>query len=117
MSQKNREFLNCFWDLAVNDSGTRISAVEKLLEFIEKSDDRSVDIEYTAKRLIRGISSSREAARQGFASCLTQLLSLGIIDVDYVIEGIKETTKVNCCLLIFSLFIYYVPNCVITMCR
>lgn len=34
------------------------------------------DAEYAVKRLVRGMCSSRESARQGFASCLTQVLSV-----------------------------------------
>lgn len=34
------------------------------------------DAEYAVKRLVRGMCSSRECARQGFASCLAQVLAV-----------------------------------------
>lgn len=34
------------------------------------------DAGYAVKRLVRGMCSSRESARQGFASCLAQVLSV-----------------------------------------
>ncbi|CAN0100592.1 unnamed protein product [Ectocarpus fasciculatus] len=34
------------------------------------------DAEYAVKRLVRGMCSSRECARQGFGSCLAQVLAV-----------------------------------------
>lgn len=34
------------------------------------------DSAYAVKRLVRGMCSSRESARQGFASCLAQVLTV-----------------------------------------
>lgn len=34
------------------------------------------DAEYAVKRLVRGMCSSRDSARQGFASCLAQVLAV-----------------------------------------
>lgn len=38
--------------------------------------DGAGDAEYAVRRLVRGMCSSREAARQGFASCLAQALTV-----------------------------------------
>lgn len=43
------------------------------------------DAAYAVKRLVRGMCSSRESARQGFASCLVQVLS--VLPNDAVSQG------------------------------
>ena len=73
-SKYNPEFLKCFWDLASNDELTRVNSVDNILSHI-KSGEKDTDFldevqEYTLSRLVKGLSSSRESARQGFACCL-----------------------------------------------
>lgn len=92
--QKNREFLNCFWDLAVNDAELRIQASNSLLLLLSKSESIVEDSDYTTKRLVRGLSSSRESARQGFSSCLTELMFTDRTSVKDIITAINESTKV-----------------------
>jgi hypothetical protein len=71
MDQK--EFLQVFWDLAAVPQKTRVDAVAKLLEAL-KADSGACNLEYSLKRLVRGLGSGRDAARQGFAAGLSQLL-------------------------------------------
>jgi len=40
---------------------------------LQESVDRGKEIEYVVKRLIRGLSSSRECARLGFSTVLTHV--------------------------------------------
>lgn len=93
--QRSREFLNNFWDLANEDSLKRLNASEGIIASIQESESQTSDLEYTCKRLCRGLSSSREHARQGFSMCLTELISLDFIDLDTVIVQIDETTRTN----------------------
>lgn len=97
-----REFLNCFWDLAVDEPETRNAAGKSLIGFIternedsESPDSKVSSINYAFSRLTKGLSSSRESARQGFSCCLTELLSLGVVCVDDTIIAIDEVTKVT----------------------
>ena len=87
--------LPLFWDLAAVDEAVRLAAAEKLVTAIiaaqEDADaERPVDAEacrteealftrcapvvaYTVKRLLRGLPSSREGARQGFTAALIEV--------------------------------------------
>lgn len=91
----NREFLNYFWDLASEESQKRITAADNVFRHCESCDGFNADVEYALKRLIRGLSSSRECARQGFASCLTGLLTLPCVEIGNTISCLDENTKVN----------------------
>ena len=63
---------------------------------MEKSASLCSDTEYTLKRLVRGLGSSRESARQGFAACLADLLkTIAKIDLQYVLVILDEHTKVT----------------------
>ncbi|KAJ3284320.1 DNA-directed DNA polymerase [Rhizoclosmatium sp. JEL0117] len=85
--------LQLYWDLASLDASVRLTAAAKLsatLKEIYKPSDKSVEqvtkdtldaaysgeIAYALKRLIRGLSSSRDGARQGFTLALAELLGL-----------------------------------------
>ena len=67
--EANRDFLNLFWDLASDDAEKRIPAGKKIVEYTlhPKEDQVGVDKSYTIKRLVKGLSSSRDSARLGFA--------------------------------------------------
>jgi hypothetical protein len=62
--------LECFWQLVSSDPGVRRAAEVALLEEMslaqEKEEDGTLshDVEYAIMRLVRGLSSSTEAARQ-----------------------------------------------------
>lgn len=68
------------------DSDKRIQAGYELVESLSKSfrpkegnrrpSPLPSEVEYAIKRLVRGLSSSTEAARQGFASCLAEVLAV-----------------------------------------
>ena len=65
----SRDFLNLFWDLASDDREKRLAAGKHVVEhvFVESEDIVPADKQYTLKRLVKGLSSSRESARLGFA--------------------------------------------------
>ncbi|KAH6576021.1 hypothetical protein BASA83_010212 [Batrachochytrium salamandrivorans] len=54
------------------------------------------DVAYGLRRLLRGLPSSRDAARQGFAVALTELLSsLEMLDISFVVETLHTLTEAN----------------------
>lgn len=78
------EFLQLFTDLASMDLKTRTSAGTELLKTVidkqaefeqaeSKSGDHCHELQYTVKRLCKGLASSRDGARQGFATVLTEV--------------------------------------------
>ena len=96
-------FLKCFWDLASTDPTIRIEASDNLLSHVENTDGATGattnEVEkYAINRLVKGLASSRECARQGFAACLCQLLSRDTVQdtkVSSVLEILDNNTKVS----------------------
>uniref|UniRef100_A0A8C9WAX1 MYB binding protein (P160) 1a n=1 Tax=Scleropages formosus TaxID=113540 RepID=A0A8C9WAX1_SCLFO len=74
--RQSREFLDFFWDIAKPEQETRLKAIERLTEHLktsEKKNEQSDELKYTLKRLVDGLSHSREAARPGFSLALAQV--------------------------------------------
>ncbi len=93
----NGAFLNLFWDLASDERDKRLSAAQQIIAHIKASEEQGtkVDTDYTLKRLVRGLGSSRDSARQGFVTCLCELLEVvKAIDIPSTLELIDEHTKV-----------------------
>ena len=83
--------LSLYWGLASLESKERIESADKLMESLlneKKLDSKglissetdleekcSIDLSYSIKRLIKGLASSRKAARRGFSLALTQVCS------------------------------------------
>ncbi|CAK4152252.1 unnamed protein product [Aphanomyces euteiches] len=72
-SDSRNAFLKVFWDLAELNVETRVAAVDSIIAHLTQAND-SDELSYTLKRLVRGLASSRDAARQGFSTALTALL-------------------------------------------
>lgn len=90
---RSKEFLGYFWKLAELKDNVRITATENILKHLKEHSD---GVEYTAKRLVRGLASSRDAARQGFSLCLTELLKqMESIEIDWIFTLINESTVVS----------------------
>lgn len=73
------DFLKLFWTLAESDRAARTQAAARILAFLRaesqgKADGEGSKVQYTLKRLVRGLASSRDAARQGFSAALAGLL-------------------------------------------
>ena len=102
MKSQQREFLSHFWSLADADPGTRQQAACAIVLHLKKSQDVDVpntaesDLQYALKRLVRGVSSSRGFARQGFATVLAEVLrTFRGIDLQEIFDMIIESTEVT----------------------
>ena len=109
MSVDNAAFLALFWDLASDDAVKRVYGGAQVVDHVRKGEqlfmqrrgghsvegELAADTDYTLKRLIRGLGSSRDSARHGFATCLCELLSLPSIQVKYSMTQIEELTKIK----------------------
>lgn len=82
LAYQNKEFIQQFWDLASVEPESRAKAIQKILTHLasckdiandEKLPNCSTDLVYTVKRLIKGLASSRDAARQGFSAALVYI--------------------------------------------
>ncbi|KAJ8325707.1 DNA-directed DNA polymerase [Batrachochytrium dendrobatidis] len=102
--------------LASLDAQKRLESAEQLMQLLVKfqsemdapnaernesasSDLNScyaTDVTYGLRRLLRGLSSSRDAARQGFSVALTELLSsLPMLEVSTVLKMLHDCTQEN----------------------
>jgi len=92
---KNSAFLNSFWDLASDETAKRVAAAQAIVSHVGGATGGD-DAEYALKRLVRGLGSSRESARQGFVTCLTALLvAAPAVPTATVLALIDEHTKVT----------------------
>ncbi|CAL8365233.1 unnamed protein product [Lota lota] len=88
--QQNREFLDFFWDIAKPEQDIRLSAIENLTQYLKKS-EKPDELEYSLKRLVDGLSHTREVARPGFSLALGQLLmAFGEIPLQSILDRIKQ---------------------------
>jgi hypothetical protein len=54
------------------------------------------ELEYTIRRLVRGLASSRQGARQGFSLALTEVLSeFPEVDIETVMKTMEESMAVT----------------------
>ncbi|KAG9351899.1 hypothetical protein JZ751_023150 [Albula glossodonta] len=88
--KQNREFLDFFWDIAKPEQEIRLKAIEDLIQYLKNS-EKSDELKYTLKRLVDGLSHTRETARPGFSLALAQVLSVfEEIHLQTVLGYIKE---------------------------
>eukprot|EP00658_Telonema_sp_P-2_P073600 TRINITY_DN6269_c0_g1_i1.p1 TRINITY_DN6269_c0_g1~~TRINITY_DN6269_c0_g1_i1.p1 ORF type:complete len:707 (+),score=208.11 TRINITY_DN6269_c0_g1_i1:72-2192(+) len=83
----------CFWDLSSLEPDARHKATAELIQTLEQHKAHG---EYCLKRLVRGLGSAREAARQGFATALAELLTVDQeMDLGDVVSMIHECHPVG----------------------
>ncbi|KAJ1639882.1 hypothetical protein T492DRAFT_855890 [Pavlovales sp. CCMP2436] len=79
----SKPLLDCFWNLADVEPTARVEAASQLLALLAADPtaeggcadaELSPELAYALGRLIKGLASSRDCARQGFALALAQLL-------------------------------------------
>ncbi|KAJ2795836.1 DNA-directed DNA polymerase, partial [Coemansia guatemalensis] len=104
--------LDFYWDLASLDEGKRIAAASQLIATLcgfqekmpatnevattEEALDRicAGDVSYAVKRLIKGLASSRDGARQGYSVALAELLArMECISVKVVLDLLWKNTE------------------------
>jgi chemotaxis protein histidine kinase CheA len=114
---KANALLQVFWDLASLDAEERQSATLRLIQMLtERQTDHSTDgteqllkdqeqlsrafhadVLYSFNRLLRGLSSSRDGARQGFSLALTELLAsffVPCVSTSLLVECLKKHTEI-----------------------
>ncbi|XP_033746905.1 myb-binding protein 1A-like protein [Pecten maximus] len=78
MDGKDADLMKYFWRLAEPDENCTVKNTRLLLKKLEASqkdyDSVGKDLKYTLRRLIKGVSSNRKCARQGFSVALCQIL-------------------------------------------
>lgn len=94
-----------FGDLASDNASARAKAGTVIVKYLIHTQGGVLDaapsalcadLMYSLRRLVRGLSSSRQSARQGFAACLSELLLVfDFISYDQIIDLIDETTKIT----------------------
>ena len=91
----SEEILPLFWELASFKEAERCAATEKLMSALSKDQESeskiSSDVQYSVKRLVKGLASDRQAARQGFTEALCALLrEFPQVSLEIVIELTNE---------------------------
>lgn len=75
MAAPSQSFLQLFWDLASLAEHEQTQAAHALCETLARCEAKgagSHELQYALVRLCRGLASSRDNARPGFALALTQ---------------------------------------------
>ena len=86
-----------FWDLASIDEEKRLAASESLLDALQEAQqtheektpgEACVELVYTVRRLVRGLASPRDGARQGFGAALIEVLC--VFERQVTVESVLE---------------------------
>jgi DNA polymerase phi len=90
------EFKQFYWDLASADKHARLKAAQGLVQYIIDRPKAEKDeyVTYSVERLIKGLSSSHDAARQGFSVTLCEVLKLSTASVKQVLELLDRHIQV-----------------------
>uniref|UniRef100_A0A671QS24 Myb-binding protein 1A-like protein n=1 Tax=Sinocyclocheilus anshuiensis TaxID=1608454 RepID=A0A671QS24_9TELE len=88
--KQNRQFLDYFWDIAKPEREIRLKAIEDLIEHLKQS-EKPDELKYSLKRLVDGLSHTRDEARSGYSVALAQLLSVfEEISLKSTLDSVKE---------------------------
>jgi len=98
--------LPLFWDLASIEEGKRLEAGARLLDVLTAAQrahadggttSACTDVNYTLRRLVRGLASSRDGARQGFGAALIELLRAfeDVLELDDVLKVMEEAMALH----------------------
>jgi hypothetical protein len=94
-----------YWELASEIESNRLNAAYHLIKHVQNIETLSQKgdsnhqsqkeyIDYSLKRLIRGLGSPRDHARQGFAIALCELIRVFQINLNECIASIDENLQV-----------------------
>lgn len=99
---EDKDYLQFYWDLASEDHVLRLSAGQKLVQYLKEhilaKNDAKLTTEYkeyTLKRLVRGLASPRDFARQGFAMALCEVLNTFTYSMEDVLQMLDDSTQVS----------------------
>ncbi|XP_067295675.1 myb-binding protein 1A-like protein [Pseudorasbora parva] len=93
--KQNRQFLDYFWDIAKPERDIRLKAIEDLIEHLKQS-EKADELKYSLKRLVDGLSHTREDARSGYSVALAQLLSVfEEISLKSTLDSVKEKHNIQ----------------------
>eukprot|EP00924_Labyrinthula_sp_SR-Ha-C_P006591 snap_masked-scaffold_38-processed-gene-2.53-mRNA-1 protein AED:1.00 eAED:1.00 QI:0/0/0/0/1/1/2/0/1144 len=81
---KKAEYMDAFYALKSEDTFQRQAAVQELCSYVEKMKSENKDFVYIIERLIKGLSSSNQKARQGYAAALTGVLMTRSLEIPSV---------------------------------
>jgi DNA polymerase phi len=109
MSTASAPILNLFWDLASTDEPKRIEACSSLVTILSEAQEAHgasassgggspcTDITYTVRRLVRGLASSRDGARQGFGTALIEVLRAfgDAVELESVLAVMEESMTLH----------------------
>lgn len=118
---EDKVYMQFYWDLASEVEGNRTNAAYQLVKYVQnleqvrkikdnesKYQTQKEYIDYSLKRLIRGMGSPRDHARQGFAIAFCELIRVFNVDSKTCITLMDENLQV--CLLSFTLILFH-PYC------
>eukprot|EP01125_Pyxidicula_operculata_P012838 TRINITY_DN4231_c0_g1_i1.p1 TRINITY_DN4231_c0_g1~~TRINITY_DN4231_c0_g1_i1.p1 ORF type:complete len:1287 (+),score=379.66 TRINITY_DN4231_c0_g1_i1:74-3934(+) len=106
MAQNGSRFLQLFWDLSSVDDRVRENAAASLITSLDSFQSKYTDVEksgniycpelvYTLDRLTKGLSSSRDGARQGFALALTEILRFPVVNYSTFVQQLIQVHHPN----------------------
>ena len=94
--------LATFWDLAAVDEGKRLTAAATLVTLLTEEQAKEGDatpcgdLTYAVRRLVRGLASSRDGARQGFGAALIEVLrTFEAVDLTTVLSVMEESMALH----------------------
>ncbi len=98
--KEDKDYLQYYWDLASEDAAMRLQACDKLVRYLQDDITNGSDAkkkeyqDYTLKRLVKGLTSPRDCARQGFATSLCEVLRIFPYVLENVLHVLDENTQV-----------------------
>ena len=96
MATASAPVLSLFWELASVDAAKRQGAATSLVTILSEMQANAAqpcgDLTYTVRRLVRGLASSRDGARQGFGAALIEVLRTfdSLVDLDKVLSIMED---------------------------
>ncbi|XP_069136083.1 myb-binding protein 1A-like protein [Argopecten irradians] len=100
MDGQDADLMKYFWRLAEPDENCTVKTTRLLLKKLETSqkdyDAIGKDLKYTLRRLIKGVSSNRKSARQGFSVALCQVLrKFAVISTEKVLALVTKHLQLS----------------------
>lgn len=105
---EDKVYMQYYWDLAAENISQRVKASYDLISYVkgieelrnEKGNENKYQplkdyLDYSLKRLIRGLGSPRDHARQGFAVTFSELIRAFHVDASTCIKLIDENLQVR----------------------